>query len=386
MPSGAAFETEWCLLLAACSSIPVAEKLEKTRLLLQKPICWPALFERSDRHGVTFLLSQTLSQLEDQMPAREMQRLEQRYRTNLHKTLLLARELIRILDCLEALAVEVMPYKGVVLAEAAYGDMALRQSSDIDLLIRTHDFPRIREAIRELGYTPNLPLSPREEQAYLRSGYECAFDSPAGPNLLELQWALQPRFYAVEMDMNGLFQHSVTVTIAGRTMKTLSPEDLLLVLSLHAAKHAWGRLVWLCDIARLMSEPNLNWEWIKQQAGELGIARILNVTLLLANRLLGASIPALADATVAEDPMALTIADEVAAGIASGAERDVESLSYFRLMLRLRERRVDQVRFLSRLLFTPGPSEWKAVHLPPVLFPLYRVVRLSRLAARVARA
>lgn len=385
MPSPAS-KIELSLLLAACSPIRGPEQLERICRLLQRPDRWPALIECADQHGVTFLLCQTLSELADLMPAREMQRLEQRYRTNVHKSLIFARELIRISDGMDALGVDVMPYKGVVLAETVYGDIALRQSGDIDLLIRVQDFSRIREAVRGLGYTPHFPLSPREEEAYLRTGYEYTFDSQAGPNLLELQWALQPRFYAVDVDMDGLFQRSVQVTIAGRNIKTLSPEDLMIVLSLHAAKHAWGRLIWLCDIARIMSRPNLNWDWIKQQASELGIARILSVTLLLANRLLGASIPATVDATSGGDPATLTIAEEIGAGIENGAAFDVESVSYFRLMLRLRERSADQMRFMSRLVFTPGPGEWKAVRLPPALFPLYRVVRLSRLAVRVARA
>jgi hypothetical protein len=54
-------------------------------------------------------------------------------------------------------------------------------------------------------------------------------------------------------------------------------------------------------------------------------------------------------------------------------------------MMRLRERRADRLRFLGRLVFTPGPNEWKAVRLPTPLFPLYRLVRLSRLAARLGR-
>jgi hypothetical protein len=64
----------------------------------------------------------------------------------------------------------------------------------------------------------------------------------------------------------------------------------------------------------------------------------------------------------------------------------VESASYFRLMLRLRERRRDQMRFLTRLIFTPGPGEWAVVRLPEPLFPLYRLVRVTRLAAKLVRA
>jgi hypothetical protein len=61
---------------------------------------------------------------------------------------------------------------------------------------------------------------------------------------------------------------------------------------------------------------------------------------------------------------------------------NIESVAYFRLMMRLRERPADRVSFLQRLIFTPGPGEWQVVHLPAPLFPLYRLVRLSRLAAR----
>jgi hypothetical protein len=110
------------------------------------------------------------------------------------------------------------------------------------------------------------------------------------------------------------------------------------------------------------------------------------VTLILANRMLGAPIPSELGRSLVEDAAVLAIAKEIDAKIAIGAACDVESLSYFRLMLRLRERPSDQMRFLSRLVFTPGPGEWNVLRLPPALFPLYRVVRLSRLAARVARA
>ena len=88
-----------------------------------------------------------------------MPAIEQGYQTNLHKALFLSRELIRIVDRLSALGVEVMPYKGLALAEVIYGDIALRQAGDIDLLIHPQDLPRIREAVRELGYPPHMILS-----------------------------------------------------------------------------------------------------------------------------------------------------------------------------------------------------------------------------------
>jgi len=339
----------------------------------------------ADHHGTSSLLYQNLSRLGDIVPSTLLAGLRQDYERNVYKSLFLARELIRILDCLDAIGVEVVPYKGIVMAEVYYGDMALRRSGDMDLFVRGRDVGRIKHAVRDLGYRQRVPVPEDAEEEYIASGYECTFDSPAGKNLLELQWALQPRFYAVDFDMEGLFERAVKVSVAGRAVKTPSAEDLLLVLSVHAAKHVWGRLIWLCDIAQILKRENLNWDWVQARARQFGIERILHVTLLLANRLVMAPIPAPMEQSVVEDGAARAFADKITVNVARGISYDEDQVSYFRLMMQLRERKADRMRFLTRLTFTPGPGEWEAVRLPKSLFPLYRVVRLARLASRFAR-
>jgi hypothetical protein len=383
-------EAEWSLLRAACSQIPRQEKTERIRLQSRQPIRWKILFELADRHGVQPLLYQALVDAEDAVPRDAMPTIEKRYQVNLHKALFLSRELIRIIDCMSAVGIEVMPYKGLALAEQIYRDIALRQAGDIDMLIHPQDLPRIRDAAGALGYTPHLSFSAAEERAYLKSGYEYAFDGAAGPNLLEVQWATQPSFYAIDFDMHGLFQRATTIAVAGHPMKTLRIEDLFLVLSAHAAKHVWGRMVWLCDIARIMSMPTLDWSSIASQAQALGMVRIVWVSMTLANRLLDAAIPPDAQENLPEDPATLSVANdlvnEIQTHIASETSYNVESLAYFRLMMCLRERAADRRRFLRRLILTPGPGEWQAVRLPAPMFPLYRLVRISRLAARLVRS
>jgi hypothetical protein len=165
-------------------------------------------------------------------------------------------------------------------------------------------------------------------------------------------------------------------------MKVPSPEDLLLVLSVHAAKHVWGRLIWLCDIAQIVKRQDLNWDWVRAQAHHLGVERILHITLLLANRFLATPIPApIRDATMA-DKAAHAFTEQIAISVAEGVCYEEHKIEYFRLMMRLRERRADRLRFFTRLAFTPGPGEWETVQLPKPLFPLYRLVRLARLGAR----
>jgi len=383
IPGTTALDREWLVLLAACSVIPPPEKTSLLEPLLSVPLRWPRLFELADKHGVQPLLHQALAALDHAVPAEESLKLRQAFQTNLHKSLLLSRELIRIVDHIAACGLEAIPYKGLALAEVLYGDIALRQSGDIDLLVRPRDVPRIRNAVRELGYTPHSTLTAPQERAYLKSGYEYAFDGAAGPNLLELQWAILPRFYAVDFSMEDLFQRAATLSVAGHPMRTPSREDLLLILCVHAAKHVWARLVWLCDIAQLMNAPDLDWKWIGARARDLGIVRILRVTVFAAKALLRATIPAEAERSLPEDVESTALAEEVQRHIVGDSSYNTESTAYFRLMMRLRERRADRWRFAQRLVLTPGPGEWNALQLPWALFPLYRIVRLSRLASRM---
>jgi hypothetical protein len=383
--TSSALEPEWSLLCAACSEHISTDRHDKIRTLLRPSIRWKLLFDLADRHGVQPLLCQALLSVQESVPPDQTKALQRDFKANLHKALLLSRELIRLVDCLSANGIEVMPYKGLALAELVYGDIALRQAGDIDLMIRAADLPQVREVVRGLGYTPHAALSEAEEREYLKSGYEFAFDGTAGSNLLEVQWGIQPRFYAVDFDMAALFQRALTAKIAGYPVRTPRYEDLFVVLALHAAKHVWGRLIWLCDLARIMNRQQLDWKEVGSQAAELGIVRILRVTSILAHRLLGAPVPTAAETHLPADSDASRLADAIQKCIADEEAYDVESIAYFRLMLRLREKRADRLRFVSRLVFTPGPGEWATVRLPRPLFPLYRLVRISRIAARLVK-
>jgi hypothetical protein len=383
-PKGAP-ANEWNFLLAASSPDLSQSLLNRIRILLEQPLDWEQVLRLADRHGTASLLYQNLHPLNIVLPA-VLTSLRRSYEHNIHKSLFLTRELIRILDCLKTSGIEAIPYKGVVLSERYYGDMALRQSGDMDLFVGKQDVVRAKKLVRDLGYAPRVSIPQDAEDDYIATGCEYTFDCAAGKNLLELQWALQPRFYAVDFDLDGLFERALTVPIAGRQVKTPSPEDLLLVLSLHAAKHVWGRLIWLCDIAQIVKRERLNWEWIQSQARELGIERILHITLLLTNRSLNLAIPAPLESAVLADRSALAFTEKIAVDIAEGATYEERQVSYFRLMMRLRERRMDRLRLLTRLTFTPGPGEWATVRLPKPLFPFYRVVRLGRLVTRLARS
>jgi|SRR5215468_6302973 len=374
-----AFSPEFSLLLAACR-LRSDEKLVSS-WYFDSSLDWQHVLSLAEHHNVTPLLYQALQEEPEQVPAAILAELRTRFEEIARKNLRFSLELMRVLSCLEAHGVAAIPFKGPTLAECVYGNLALREFSDLDILVRQSDFLRAKDAVRELGYVPGWQLTKPQEQAYLASGYECSFDGPAGPNLLELQWRILPKFYAVDFDLDEFFVRATQFSLGGKPVRTLSPEDLLLSLVAHAAKHAWIRLSWLRDIAGASQSPSLDWQRVFQQAKKLGMERILAISLRLSNVLLDARIPSFA--VIPDDSKMGAMTNRIARDMPDSEEYRTESVSYFGLMLQLRERWSDRARFALRLLFTPSVGEWSLVSLPSPLFPLYRVIRVFRVAGRL---
>jgi len=346
---------------------------------------WGRVFELAEHHDVIPLVCRAISSLAEvahnHVPQTIALRARHEYRLNLQKNIRLTQETLRVLECLDSHRIPAVPYKGPLLAQGCYGDLALRQFSDLDLLIDPTDLTRARLALRDLGYTPNVTFSAAIERASLASGYELAFDGPLGRNLLELQWRLLPGFYSVDLPVDQLFARAPLTQLSGNRVRTLAPEDLILGLCLHAAKHAWARLSWICDIDRTVRSQAIDWSVVEERARQLGIVRVVKIGLRVAEKTVGTPRVDGCEFT-AHDAVAEGISDDIQKLLLSSSDYDVESLAYFRLMARSRERIFDKIRFWWRLALTPGTGEWSAVHLPETMVPLYRVVRLSRLVGR----
>ena len=381
-----AFPAEFELLLACCAVDAPETRLQRVAAALKKGVAWSDVIRLGEHHSVLPLIYRTTRDLAPAIPAAIRDDLRARYENNARRNLRFTAELFRILDCLEAHEIPVIPYKGPALAETVYGDLALREFSDLDVLVRPACVLRAKAALRDLGYAPNIELSPAHEAAYLASGYEYTFDGPAGHNLLEIQWAIVPRFYAIEFSMEALFDRVISSELNGRRVRALAPEDLLLTLCVHGAKHAWIRLCWLRDIAGILQSCNLDWEMIEQSARKLGIERMVGIGIMLAHDLLHAPLPDLIAKHWQGDRETERLCRDVAQHLPAAEEYNVESPQYFQWMAQVRERFADRLRFAMRLALTPAISEWKMINLPPWLFPLYRVVRLGRVAAKMLRA
>ena len=284
----------------------------------------------------------------DGVPVPVLDKLRWLDRGNAQLTLRLTAELVRVLAHLKSRGIAAVPYKGPVLAQMLYGDVTRRQFGDLDVFLRRAEVSKALTAVQEIGYRPHLTLTACQERAYLRAGYEYALDG-SHKSLLELKWNVLPDFFAVDFDLEGMFRRCVTMSLGGQTVSSFCAEDTLLILCVHAAKHGWAKLSCLCDIAALARNNGLDWKTVDREAKRMGIERILAVTFLLANRLLETPLPPTVAPYLREDSNVAALCDQILPRVEHAAELDIESASYFRFMMSLRERRGDRARFLWRL-------------------------------------
>ncbi|MFZ0361709.1 MAG: nucleotidyltransferase family protein [Terriglobales bacterium] len=344
---------------------------------------WAELLRLAEHHGVLPLAARNLLEADHQLPPEIAPALRSAYEANLRRSLWFTAELRRILEHCASRQLRLVPFKGPVLAQSLYGDVGLRSFSDLDFLITPADFDRAKRAFAEIGYGPATDLTPAVERLWLRTGYERSLDGAAGKNLVELQWALLSHFYGVDLDVEDLLARAGRTIVGGCEMPCLSPEDSLVALCLHAAKHLWTRLIYLADIAETLRLPGIDYSLAFSRARALGIARILGVSFWLVRNVLHGEVPEPGEELAAADPQVAALGREFAERLARGMHYEFESTEYFRLVMKLRERRVDRWRYLWRLVWTPSSGDIAAVRLPEALFPVYRIVRMGRLIRKL---
>jgi hypothetical protein len=158
----------------------------------------------------------------------------------------------------------------------------------------------------------------------------------------------------------------------------LAPEDELLVLCAHGAKERWPTLKFVADLAVFLdSHPHLDWSEIRSRATAQGLARLVVIGIRLADKLVELPTPDELIDWVEQDGTGRALADGRAADFFSdsatkGATYDLTSFHFS-----MRERRIDQARYLVRTLTQPRTRHFDSLPLPDMLFPLYWPYKLA---------
>lgn len=294
-PKGINFPPELKLILACLRITPNEQEAQRIKELSRTDIDWPQFLRWVDRHRVAPLVCQNISRHGDSsVPVSVKSALKCSFESHAHDSLANASELVRLYRLFQENGIRVIPLKGCVLALQVYGNIALRQSRDIDLLIDP-DQVNSADLLLKTSYcriVPSLDLSPAQRERFLRFFRHFNYQRKDGGQLIELHWRALSDQASRIMEPGRLHSGGTSVALAGTPLPAIPLLTNLLYLCGHGAVHFWYRLSWLTDLAEIVRQhPEIDWEEAAELARQENLMRPLALGMLLAHELLGAPMP-----------------------------------------------------------------------------------------------
>ncbi len=359
----------------------VDQDSRRLEALLAQSLDWHSILDGASRHGILPLVALRLQGHD--LPPAAAERLNRQLRESTARNLSGSAELLAVLDVLQTNGISAVPLKGPVLAMRLYGSIAWREFDDLDILIPRKDTAKAASVLQSHGYRPGLDLSAMSARAFAGTNCEMTFEKPGSSRPIEIHWGFQERkFLGRSLNSEAWWDRLESMYFFGHSVQVPALDDLLIFLCAHGAKHSWGRLKWIRDIAELVSlHPAEAWESTLQYARELRLERVLLLGLLLASDLLGAALPGSVQGAVASERRIGVLAAQVGQRLKGPSAGSLGIFGTSLFHLQLGGHLWDRLRYFGQNLLVPTAGEWQLIDLPGPLSFLYYPLRPLRLLA-----
>ncbi len=285
---------EYELLLFSLRNAGTAESADAAReLISSREINWSLVYDLADYHNIRPQLAAFLAgSLQDLVPSAITERFQDTHRQNLVAQIDHVSEFFRVARWLAAEGITVVPFKGFWLAENYYGNLAARESDDIDVLVHFDDLGKIREIMPETGYWIGAPylqevnIHDCEFNYGLYSGGRCI-------SHFEFHWRIAPSGFGLDITLGDLALRLVSSEVQGQPLQVFDPSaTLLLTVMHHGGKDGFAKLKQVYDIAMILRrEEEIDWNWLLEEAKRFGCISLLAVSAALASMITGAEVP-----------------------------------------------------------------------------------------------
>ncbi len=290
---------EWQALVYLCKLGIAGQAILPSENLDFENLNWESVLSLAGMHRVRPVLNKAISAQKNsiEIPDKIVEKLTQHHHRIGHENILNARELIRLITVLQEKGVEVIPYKGVVLAHEAYNDIGLREMSDIDFLINLNDFPVIKETLLNRDYVPSKHIPEEFESIFFRQNFEYNFDLYVGNRRqfhVEPHWKIGFRRWQTDLDIHDIVGLTSKRAFFGTEIHMLTPEGFLLTTCLHhGGEDRWNSLKYICDVAAIlfMFKEDMNWELLLKESGRFKVTNIVLLGIGTAVSIFDAPVP-----------------------------------------------------------------------------------------------
>lgn len=371
-------------LLLNCSLTQLSdENIKRIKQLTNQDLDWNYLINMAREHRLSPLLYWHLNKISPEAIPNDLKlELKEHFQRNVQKNLMMFKELLEVLNILQKEGIVPIPYKGPVLAILIYKNLGFRIFGDLDFYVPLEDVPKTREILVKEGYEPWEELTSNQERSFYKFQREYHFINRSTGINLEIKW----RFFStlIPTSKELIFQEKEffkEVNLDQFKVKTISPEYLILILSIHNASHAFSSLYRFCDISELIKScDSINWEYLLEIIDDWKVTRIFLINLKISRELFQIQLP--------EDVLELInnsdldeISNDIIKRLFTSKPRGVLEKVVFQS--NLREKRKDKLKTILIMIFLPTPGVIGSVSLPRALEPLYYILRVFQMVKNV---
>ncbi|WP_154991636.1 nucleotidyltransferase domain-containing protein [Priestia megaterium] len=241
------------------------EENKSEEIIPSKEIDWSYFLKLVKHHRVCPLVYLKLKDTPDAVPSNVIEALLQEYKKNTFKMLQLTGEMETLDNVFQENDIETLCLKGPPVAYDLFGDISLRMSKDLDILVREEELEKAESILFSLGYEKEKVSTVLNEIKWRH--HHIAYYHPNKKIQVEVHWRLQPRPMK-RTSFEELWSRKRESQVTKHPISFMGTEDLMLYLISHGARHGWSRLRWLKDIDQMVRNKDINYVHFKELAIE----------------------------------------------------------------------------------------------------------------------
>ena len=230
----------------------------------------------------------------DLIPVEATNKLQQAYYKSLSRGMVLYNAFEKVAEAFCAADIRVVVLKGIYLSEWLYGDIALRQFSDMDLLVSKDDAMQCMSILTELGFKP----SDSAVTEFISSKSEIVHYVPMVHNnvSVEIHIKLHRESTHYNIKTEALLNNAEKFLLRNKPVYALELHDLLIHLCVHLDKHFRGGHVQFTsfnDIVNLLEKYKIEIDWtlLGQQCSYHECEQTVFKFLVLIHKFYNAALP-----------------------------------------------------------------------------------------------
>jgi len=281
-----------------CLCIRHCDFLEKNKIKkLYIELGDQTIYKSAQLNGVASIVAHALSICIDKNKLPEHWNKE--YKIIENKLISYMDELNKATDMLATYNIPLLALKNSGITMGMYPYFGACPMGDVDVLVRKSQFREAHHVLVESGYKLKFRCEFEEdniEAAEHGGGAEYSVQLDNGEHLwFELQWRpISGRWIQPKQEPRADELVDRSISIKGSNVRLLSPEDNLLQVALHTAKHTFVRAPGFrlhTDVDRIISTQSIDWRVFERMVLELKTKTAVYISLSMAKDLLGTPVP-----------------------------------------------------------------------------------------------